>query len=91
MAALIVLADDHPRTHVADRLAAELVSLGETVPADVIAAANRLDLYYMGSRYPDALGGGDPVKILQEADALAAIGQAERVLAYCRAIVERPS
>lgn len=66
-AALIAVADDHPRTRVADVLVGELVDLGIDVPVDVAEAANRLDLFYMGSRYPDALVGADPLKVLQSA------------------------
>ena len=59
-AALIAIADGRPRTHVGGDLLEELAGLGESVPADVVVAANRLDLFYMGSRYPDAVGGADP-------------------------------
>lgn len=88
-AALIAVSDDHQRTHVADALAADLVRLGESVPNDVIVAANRLDLYYMGSRYPDALGGGDPLKVLQESDANSAIDQAKLVVTFCANLIQR--
>lgn len=88
-AALIALADDHPRTHIGDGLVRELEALGENVPSDVAAAANRLDLFYTGSRYPDALGGADPRKVLAEADALAAVTQAGAVCAFAAEVIER--
>ncbi|MBC5799362.1 MAG: HEPN domain-containing protein [Candidatus Eremiobacteraeota bacterium] len=78
-AALIALAGDHPGTHVADVLVSELTDLGTDVPAEVIETANRLDLFYTGSRYPDALAGADPLKVLQADDAEAAAARARTV------------
>ncbi len=88
-AVLIALADDHPRTHVGDGLVRELEALGEIVPPEIIAAANRLDLYYTGSRYPDALGGADPRKVLGTVDALAAADQAADVVAFAAHSINR--
>lgn len=88
-AALIAVADDHPRTHIGDLLIRELQGLGEDVPDDVAGAANRLDLFYTGSRYPDALGGADPRKVLQAIDASGAVAQAQRVYDFAAALVER--
>ncbi|GAC1529139.1 MAG: hypothetical protein NVS2B8_16660 [Vulcanimicrobiaceae bacterium] len=88
-AALIALADDHPRTHVAEHLIRELVVLGEAVPQEIAAAADRLDMYYMGSRYPDALGGADPRRMVAESDAIVAIERARTILAFAGSIVER--
>lgn len=88
-AALIAVADDHPRTHVGGALVDELVALGHIVPEDVVAAASRLDLFYMSSRYPDSLGGADPLRVLLKADAVAALDPAGRVLAFASAIVDR--
>ena len=73
-AALIAIADDRPRTHVAGDLLEELAGLGESVPADVVVAANRLDLFYMGSRYPDAVGGADPRAVVGVKEAVDAAG-----------------
>ncbi len=87
--ALTALADDHPRTHVGDELTAELAELGEAVPPEVTRAAARLDLYYVGARYADSLGGADPLRVLGEADARAAVAQAESVVAYAAALVAR--
>ena len=88
-AALIALADDHPRTHIAGSLVREIETLGETVSAEVALAANKLDLFYTGSRYPDALGGADPRKVLGETDARAAIVQAESVAEFARMVIDR--
>lgn len=88
-AALIAVADDHPRTHIGGALVDELRAIGEDVPEDVAAGASRLDLFYMNSRYPDSLGGADPLRVLGEADAVAALVPAKRVLAYAASIVDR--
>ncbi len=86
---LIALADDHPRTHVAEGLLRELEELGEKVPDDVVRSANRLDLFYTGSRYPDALGGADPRKVLQVVDADGAVAHAQTVYDFAAALLER--
>ena len=83
-AVLIAIADDHPRTHVGGDLLKELEGLGESVPAFVTVAANRLDLFYMGSRYPDAVGGADPRAVVGASDAAAAVEHARSVLVYAR-------
>lgn len=87
--ALIALADDHPRTHVGAALLREFEALGVEIPPAVVAAANRLDLFYVGSRYPDALGGADPLKVLTADDAGRAIAHARDVLAFATHLVER--
>ncbi len=87
-AALIAIADDHPRTHVGGDLIKELGGLGEAVPADVVAAANRLDLFYMGSRCPDAVGGADPRAVIGASEAAAAVNHARAVLAYARTRID---
>ena len=88
-AALIALADDHPRAHTGGVLIGEIEALGREVPVQVAAAANRLDLFYMGSRYPDALGGADPSKVLQKSDAALAIEQARRVFDFAAELVRQ--
>jgi HEPN domain-containing protein len=86
-AALIALTDDHPRAHVGGILIEELRRVGCDVPEEIATAANRLDLFYMGSRYPDALGGADPSKVLQVSDAELALEQARRVFAFARNVI----
>jgi HEPN domain-containing protein len=88
-AALIARAGDGKRTHIADDLLGELRRLAEDVPAEVSEGANRLDLFYMSSRYPDALGGADPRKVLQRRDAQGAIGDARLVYEFAARLVER--
>lgn len=87
--ALIALADDHPRTHVGEGLLRELEALDVAIPEDVLAAANRLDLFYIGSRYPDSLGGADPRKVLSREDAERAIMLSNRVLEFATALVDK--
>ncbi len=87
-AALIAVADDHPRTHIGDVLVGELADLGIDVPTAVVEAANRLDLFYMGSRYPDALAGADPLKVLQADDAEAAGARAGTVCEFAAMLLE---
>ncbi|GAC1309607.1 MAG: HEPN domain-containing protein [Vulcanimicrobiaceae bacterium] len=87
--ALIALADDHPRTHVGAGLLRDLQALDVDVPSGIVEAANRLDLFYVGSRYPDALGGADPLKVLTADDARRAIAHAGDVLAFATQLVDR--
>ena len=88
-AALIAVSDDHPRTHVGEHLIRELVGLGEAVPKEIVDAADRLDMYYMGSRYPDSLGGADPRRMVAETDAIIAIERAKTIVTFAASIVER--
>ena len=76
--ALIAVSDDHPRTHVGEHLIRELVGLGEAVSKEIMDAADRLDMHYMGSRYPDALGG-----------AVVEIQFAKAVVTFAASIVQR--
>lgn len=77
------------RSSPSNRLVREIEALGEIVPSDVAQAANKLDLFYTGSRYPDALGGADPRKVLREADARGAIVQAGSIAEFARTMIER--
>ena len=86
-AALIALTDDHPRAHTGGILIQEIEQTGRDVPAHIASAANRLDLFYMGSRYPDALGGADPSKVIQRSDAVLAIEQARSVYEFAADLV----
>ena len=67
----------------------ELVSFDEAVPKEIADAADRLDLYYLGSRYPDALGGADPRRMVAESDAIVAIERANAIVTFAASIVER--
>ena len=86
-AALIALTDDHPRAHSGGILIEEIRESGCEVPTHVALAANRLDLFYLGSRYPDALGGADPSRVLQKSDAVLAVEQARSVFDYAENLV----
>ena len=79
------IADDHPQTHVGGDLLKELADLGKPVSADVVVAANRLDLFYMGSRYPDAARGADPRAVVGVKEVIAAAEHACAIFAYARA------
>ena len=89
--ALVALSDDHPRTHVADELLTELKALGVAVPDHVVSSANALDLYYVSSRYPDALAGADPTVVISCDDARIAIRRAESVLEFSRGLISTES
>ena len=88
-ATLIAVAGDHARTHVGDDLVSELRRLREDIPAEVSDGANRLDLFYMSSRYPDVLGGADPRKVLQLREAQRAIGDARFVCEFAARLITR--
>jgi HEPN domain-containing protein len=57
-------------------------------PAVVVAAANRQDLFCASPRYPDALGGAGPRKVLQDADAAVAIEQARQVVGLSETVID---
>lgn len=59
------------------------------MPPDVTESANRLDLFHMGSRYPDALAEADALKVLQVDDAKAAGARAGRVCDFAAGLIER--
>ena len=88
-ALLIAIADDRPRTHVGGALVSEIERLGMPVPPEVARAAIGLDLFYMSSRYADALGGADPRKVLQAADARHASERASLVIEFARREIGR--
>lgn len=86
--AVIAHSDDHPLTHAAGALVHRLREDGIDVPADVASDATALDLYYLGSRYPDAVGDADPTEIVPQEDAERAVARAERVIAFCLSFVK---
>jgi len=52
-AALIALADDHPRTHGGGRLLGDATrAVDVVIPPEIAAAANRLELYDVGPALP---------------------------------------
>jgi HEPN domain-containing protein len=66
---------------------AELGAAVERHSADFAALAGevaKLDRYYVPTRYPNALPGGDPNEAFDEADAESAIAQSERAIEHAR-------
>ncbi len=86
-AALIAHSDDHPLTHSAGKLVQSLREEGIDVPPDLAAEAAALDLYYLGSRYPDAVGDADPAGAVPREDAERAVVRAERVFAFSSTLI----
>lgn len=81
-AVLVLQAGDAPRSHLIDSLLEALLSLETEVPGEIVAAARSLEKHYLPTRYPDALGGGDPAKAYSRSDAVAAIEAGEQVLRW---------
>lgn len=82
-ALLVMLCGDAPRTHVASVLVGELEK-STIVPDEIGLAAKSLDKYYAPTRYPDALGGGNPDSAFVARDADLALEAADAVAAFCR-------
>lgn len=82
-AVLVWIADDHPRTHAATTLVRELIA-HEPGASVLEADASALDLYYLTSRYPDAVGDVDPGDVIGTDDARRALARCDRVLSYVR-------
>lgn len=55
--ALVLVIARSPRTHSCVELLDLLENAGRPVPDDVQAAARRLDIHYIASRYPNGAGG----------------------------------
>lgn len=87
-AAVIALTDDHARTQSAGAIISELRRLGVVVEASVEADARALDLYYLASRYPDAVADNDPGEVVPVEDAVRALERSERVRAFSAGLVE---
>ena len=87
-AVLVAATDDHPTTHSSSELVRELRSLPFEIPDAVAAAGRSLDLYYLASRYPDAVGDADPLDLVSEEDASLALERARRVVEFATAAVD---
>jgi HEPN domain-containing protein len=85
-AMLVLVLDDHPRTHAATTLVRELIAYDPSMAA-LEADASALDLYYLTSRYPDAVGDVDPGNVIALDDAERALARAERIVAQARSRV----
>jgi HEPN domain-containing protein len=55
-----------------------------SAPDEVRQAANRLDKHYIPTRYPNGFAVGYPGKFYTRGEAEAAIGDARRVIDFCR-------
>jgi len=72
-----------PRSHSVADLGETLASLG-ALPEALASRAARLDLYYLPTRYPDALPGGVPARVFGEEDSHAAVSLALEVVTACQ-------
>ena len=86
--AIIAATDDHPTTHSCGTLVRELRAVPIAVPDDVAAAATTLDLYYLTSRYPDAVGDADPLDVVMPDDVAVALERAARVVRFASATID---
>lgn len=82
-AVLTEIVGDAPRTHVAYQLLEELAATKVSVPDDIADAARGLDKFYAPTRYPDALGGVNPLHAFSISDATNACTAARNVINWC--------
>jgi HEPN domain-containing protein len=82
-AVLTEIIGDAPRTHVAYQLIQELTETNAVMPEDIADAARGLDKFYAPTRYPDALGGVNPLHAFSISDATNACAAARSVIAWC--------
>ena len=87
-AAVIAVTGDHARTHSAGAIVTELRRLDVPFDPGVEADARALDLYYLASRYPDAVADNDPGDVVPVEDAKRALERSERVRQFACGIVE---
>lgn len=68
-------------------------ALSETYETDhtILEAAKKLDKHYIPSRYPNSYPQGAPFEFYTEGEASHAIENAERIVAYCANLLDRPS
>ena len=78
----VALVDDHPRTNTAGRLVRELREIDATIDDALERDASALDLFYLASRFPDAIGDEDPGDVIGPEDAAIAVGRATRIVAF---------
>jgi HEPN domain-containing protein len=82
-AVLTEFSGDAPRTHIAYQLLEELTATNIAVPEEIAAAARGLDKFYAPTRYPDALGGVNPLHAFSIGDATNACAAARSVIDWC--------
>ncbi len=87
-AILVAISDDHPTTHASSQLVRELRTLSFEVPDDVASAGSSLDLYYLVSRYPDAVGDADPLDLVSADDVALALKRARCVVDFAIATID---
>jgi len=56
------------------------IAMDLDINSEILEAAKKLDLYYMTTRYPDALPSGAPFEYFTEAQADEALSLAERII-----------
>ena len=86
-AVLVAVADDHPTTHASSQLVKELRNIPFDVPNDVASAGASLDMYYLVSRYPDAVGDADPLDLVSPDDVALAIVRGRRVVTFATSTI----
>ncbi|MGH7727676.1 MAG: HEPN domain-containing protein [Vulcanimicrobiaceae bacterium] len=74
---------DAPVVHDARRLLEALTALAAPASPEVAEAANSLDKYYVGPRYPDAIDFADARLLYGPREARRGIEDAELVLRWC--------
>lgn len=87
-AVLVAATDDHPTTHSSSELIRELRSLQLAIPDAVAAAGASLDLYYLASRYPDAVGDADPLDLVSSEDVVLALQRGRQVVDFASSTVD---
>ena len=87
-AAAIAVTGDHARTHSAGAIVGELRRLDVAFDEGVEADARALDLYYLASRYPDAVADNDPGDVVPVEDPKRALERSARVQQFARRIVD---
>ena len=60
-----------------------------TIGDEIRDAARILERYDAPTRYPDALGGLDPSRVFNAADAVDAIERASRILSFAKSPTQR--
>lgn len=60
-----------------------------TVPAELVGCAQRLDRYYIPTRYPNGWANGIAADFLTEKDATNAIGDSDQIIRFCESLLAR--
>lgn len=87
-----LLAEEPVWTHQMDRIAARVAEDVGGVPEEVLTAISQLMSSLERSRYPS--GNVDepiPAQLIDETDAITAVGQAERILTWAGSLLQLPT